>query len=392
MVSNGLEEILDFRKLIQIINDELKSRKIYPIEYLLINGSISEVMDIVRNNSYSYGLIKDDTYGTGIKFSEYLEKYCYYVKLKYEEMYVPSTIVDEDKYYDKLKEPMRHDDDISMLGMRESELQKTLSLARNAIVAYYNVYYNKKLIAELNSGNSVDALEFYIYEQNMLHLLGITIGELRQNSDFIRLTGRREMNAKEILEWLVKDVEGNQDLLDFTVGTLSKNNCLDFNLVKGQLSSRTRILNFHKLRARSQAFLKYGPFENVSLVVKLNNNRGLTVNGKSNTAMITEAKVFRKYPWAYFGMVQNPNEKYMETLLLDSNRGKRLLVGGSTQYPRAYVVTSVDDGSGGGGHIFSEEEQFELVAKAYESFGDVVNFEHLIDYFNNLGYGNTRDI
>ena len=90
-------------------------------------------------------------------------------------------------------------------------------------------------------------------------------------------------------------------------------------------------------------------------------------------------------------MVQKPDEKYMETLLLDSNRGKRLLVAGSTQYPRVYVVSGIGS-EGGDGHMFSEEEQFDLVAKAYESFGDILNFGYLINYFNDLGYGNTRGI
>ena len=389
MTDIHFEEVMDFRKVVNMINNELRARKIHPIEYLLINGSVAEVMDILENYNDSYSCIKDDRYSNNMKFSDLMYKYCYLVKKRYEAIFIPDNITKEQVYFDKLKEP-NNNVPVSSLGMSETEIQQTLSLVRDAIVAYYNVYHNKELIAKIKDGVNTAYFEFYILEKNLLHLLGVTAEQLRNNPDFIRLTGSRYMSSEEILKWIVKDVEGNNDLLDFTTNILHREKYLDFNLTHMQLapSTTTRILNFHKLRARSQAFMKYGPFEKVSLVVKLNDHYKLTQNSKSNTAMVTKANVFRKYPWAYFGSVQTPAEKYIETLLLDSTKGKKALEKNSK--PAIIVgVTGVPDG---GGKTFSKEEQLQLFFDAYDEFGDVLDFSYLAEYFKGLDDSLDNDL
>lgn len=401
MSEKELDEIIDFKKVISMINSELHSKGIFDIEYMLINNSISDVLQILSINSYYYNLIKDDKYSNGGSFKELLELYFEYVKKKYESLLIQDGKNDRiaDKYYDKLKEPTKRNGSYLQyskndIGMIRQDVEKTLMLMREAIQAYYKVYNNKKLVAELttNNTNNSDYLEFIIKEENLLHLLGVTANQLRSNPDFIRLTGNNHMTPVEILEWIVKDSEGNNDLMQYSEDFIKRISKENFELSKNQFDSntQTRLLNYHKIRTKSQAFLKYGPFEKVSLVAKLQNGKKLAVNASSNTAMISQAECFKKYPWAYFGSVQNPNKKYIETLIIDSSAGKKELFKGSTPaiVKGIYRIGEDGGGSGGaggtGGHVFSEEEQFDLFCAAYEAFQDVMNFTNLKEYFLQL--------
>lgn len=392
-----LEEILDFRNVISILNRELKSKKIFDLEYMLINNSISDVMKVLEANSYYYSLIKDDRYSNGATFSELMEIYFQYVKSKYESLLILDGKNDRiaDKYYDKLKEPTKRNNIFlqypkSSIGMIQQDVEKTLKLMREAILAYYKVYHNKKLVAELTTNNIKDSdyLEFMIKEEELLHLLGVTAKQLRNNPDFIRLTGNSHMDSVEILEWIVRDSEGNNDLMQYSEDFIKRISKDNFVLSKLQFDQYTqsRLLNYHKVRTKSQAFLKYGPFEKVSLVAKIQQGKSLAVHSKSNTAMISRAECFKKYPWAYFGSVQNPSNRYIETLIIDSAEGKKELFRGSTPAIVKGVYSMVEGeggspGIGAGSHIFSEEEQFNLFCLAYESFKDQMDFKNLKDYF-----------
>ena len=393
-----LEEILDFRKVISILNNELYSKGIFDIEYMLINNSTDDVMRVLNDNSYYYGLIKDDKYSNGATFSELMEMYFQYVKQKYNSLLISDGKNDRiaDRYYDKLKEPTRSNGTYlqyskSDIGMIKQDVEKTLMLMREAILSYYKVYHDKKLVAELttNSTSNSDYLEFSIKEEQLLHLLGVTANQLRTNPDFIRLTGNNHMNSVEILEWIIKDLDGNNDLLHYSDDFLKRVSKGSFELSKNQFASDTqsRLLNYHKIRTKSQAFIKYGPFEKVSLVARLQNGKKLAANSNSNTAMISRAECFKKYPWAYFGSVQNQDDKYIETLIIDSSDGKKELFKGSTPAIVKGVYRVGEDGNGTGGrgsHIFSEEEQFDLFCMAYESFQDTMDFKELKEYFTQL--------
>lgn len=405
MIEEELYEINDFRKVVSMINKELHSKGIFDIEYMLINNSISDVLQILSINSNYYNLIKDDKYSNGGSFEELLKLYFEYVKKKYDDLLIQNGKNDRvaDKYYDKLKEPTRIGSSFVQyskndIGMIRQDVEKTILLMREAIQAYYKVYYNKKLLAELTTKNVNDSdyLEFIIKEEELLHLLGVTAGQLKSNPDFIKLTGNKNMKPVEILAWIIKDSEGNDDLMQYSEDFVKRISKRSFELSKNQFdsSTQTRLLNYHKVRTKSQAFLKYGPFEKVSLVAKLQNGKKLAVNAKSDTAMISKAESFKKYPWAYFGSVQNPKEKYMETLIIDSAEGKKELFKGSTPaiVKGIYRINEGDTGSGGGAgaHIFSEEEQLDLFCAAYVAFQDVMKFTNLKEYFKEVYYDKIK--
>ena len=191
----------------------------------------------------------------------------------------------------------------------------------------------------------------------------------------------------QILEWILTDSDGNNDLLqyseDFIKKILSSNN---YDIAKKQFSLdvNSQLFNYHKIKLKSETFMKYGPFEKVSLVAKLQNGATLSKNSKSNTAMLTKAGVFEKYPWAYFGSVQQPNNKYIETLQIDSSEHKKELF----KFSKPAIVKRIeginDSGDEGGIRLFSPEEQFNLFVDAYTSFGDAMDFMDLISYFQQL--------
>lgn len=111
-MSNSLQEIDDiimFRRLIKLINKELKRKMIYDFEYMLISNSIDDVFSILEKESENYNFIKDEQLGSGIIFKGLLEEYFVCVKKYYDTLLIKEDKSDKvaDKYYRKLKEPKK---------------------------------------------------------------------------------------------------------------------------------------------------------------------------------------------------------------------------------------------------------------------------------------------
>lgn len=393
-----LKEILDFRKVVKIINQELISKGMHDCEYLLINNSIEDVFHVLEDNSENYELLKNEYYSNGRQFISALECYFESVKKYYDSIMIKegSTDVIADRYHRKLIEPTTREGqtiiyDKSNIGLSGTDVKKTMELMREAITAFYKVYENKKLIAALTTSDPDvnNYLVFRIKEQELLHLLGVSIKQLNANPDFVKLTGKSNMTWDEVLNWIMKDIDGNNDLAQYQDDFLARiKNSNGKGVVNQQYSSdvNSQLLNYGKIRSKSQTFLKYGPMEAVSLVAKLQEGKTLSKNAKSNVAMISRAESFRKYPWAYFGQVEKPNDSYIETLQIDTSDNKKVLFQGSQPAIVKGVKSVEEDGEGNPPVIFSEEEQMELFIQAYDEFSDVMDFSNLIDYFDNLNY------
>ena len=360
--------ILYFQETIASINRELKKRNFFSIEYLLINYPTSYVIMFLDK----IGLMKYD-----YEFKYFFEQYCDYVKRYYDDIMIKEGSNDDvaDSYFSKLKEPTGRIYPKSNIGLAERDAKKALQLMKEAIRAYYDVYKDRTLIARLqkDASGSAEHLTFVIKEQELLHLLGVTASQLRSNPDFIRLTGNRKMSCVDIIEWIMKDIDGNNDLLQYNEDFLrSIAQSKDFQIIENQyaLETRTQILNYGKIRLKSQAFLKYGPLEGVSLVAKL--NKPISKNAHSRYVMVSRADALRKYPWAYFGQVRTNGINYIETLQINSEHGKKDLLKGS----RPALVTGIIS--------FSDEEQLDFVLEAYVAFRDWLEFEDLIKYYKAL--------
>lgn len=396
-----LAQILDFKNVILKINEELKLKGIYDCEYMLINNSVEDVFRVLEDQSDYYNIIKDDRYDSNITFKGLLESYFIVVKQYYEKLLIEKGESDfvADKYYRKLVEPVKEENgnyliyDKSNIDMSLNEIQKTLLLMKEAVQTYYKVYNNKELIAELTANNP-DLSEYFIFqikEEQLLHLLGVNIKQLKENPDFQRLTGNKKMGSMDILRWILTDIDGNCDLLQYSEDFLNKIlSTKNFEVNVMQRDANKQLLNYHKIRTKSQTLLKYGPFEKVSLVAKLGkNNSGkqktLSRNSKSTVAMISRAETFKKYPWAYFGLVNGKYNQYVETLQIDSSENKKDLF----RHSKPAIIKKIGfvcngDGDGSNTKIFSEEEQFDLFVKAYDAFKDTMDFTNLINYFKEL--------
>lgn len=228
-----LHQILDFRKVISMINKELKSKGIYDCEYMLINNSIEDVVHVLEDQSDCYNIIRNDKYDNDITFKGLLESYFISVKQYYEKLLIKEGKSDSiaDKYHRKLVEPIKDKSgnyliyDKSNIDMSVNEIQKTLLLMKEAVQVYYKVYNNKELIAELttNNSDSSEYFNFQIKEKQLLHLLGVTTEQLKNNPDFQRLTGNKNMNSIDILHWILTDIDGNNDLLQYSEDYVKKN-------------------------------------------------------------------------------------------------------------------------------------------------------------------------
>lgn len=197
-----LAQILDFKNVMLKINEELKLKGIYDCEYMLINNSIDDVFRVLEEQSDCYNMVKDDKYDSDITFKGLLESYFIVVKQYYEKLLIKedknNSIVN--KYHRKLVEPVKDENgnyliyDKSNIDMSLNEIQKTLLLMKEAVQTYYKVYNNKELIAELTTNNP-DLSEYFIFqikEEQLLHLLGVNIKQLKENPDFQRLTGNKK--------------------------------------------------------------------------------------------------------------------------------------------------------------------------------------------------------
>lgn len=389
MGSHQIDTILNFREIIKQINKELFSKRIYDCEYMLINNEIEDVFHVLETESSLYLLVRDEEIN-GVSFKDYLEYYFLQVKRYYDALMIKEGKNDHiaDKYFNKLTEPSDQIYPKSNIGLLPKDIQKTLLLMKEAVEAYYKVYHDKELVATLttNDPDQDDYLLFQIKKKELLHLLGVSMYQLKNHPDFKRLGGKKDWTSEEILNWILQDIDGNQNLVQYQEDFIKKiTSEKEFFIAQAQNSKEisTQLLNFCKIRSKSQTFLKYGPLEKVSLVAKLANGKTLSKNAKSDTAMITKADSFRKYPWAYFGSVQNSDTRYIETLQIDSSEHKKELFRGS-QPAIIKKIGPIDGTDGEGIKIFSEDEQLRLFIEAYNAFSEVMNFTSLIEYFNQL--------
>ncbi|MBE6159141.1 MAG: hypothetical protein E7159_04895 [Firmicutes bacterium] len=382
------DDVLKFREIVSSINKELHYKGLFSIEYMLSNNDPYDVMEFLSGHSDYYNVIISDTFECGASFYEIFENYCSSVINYYKSLMIKNS--DEKLYYDKTKEPSTIVYPVSDVNMVKEDIGKTLSLMREAINTYYDAYHNRILVAELTTKDpSVsDYFDFEIKERELLHLLGVSAKQLRNNPDFIRLTGNKYMSSIDILEWIMKDINGNNDIKQFNEDFLKRIAANSYMIAEIQHSPniQTKLLNYHKVRLKSQAFLKYGPLSEVSIVAKL--NKPLTKYSKSDTVSISQAKGFNRYPWTYIGEVNNGNTSYVETLLIDDAQGKANTLAGATPAIIKGIYSTSADGSGSPRQIvFNEEEQFNLFVDAFNAFNGIMNFTNLINYFKNVSMG-----
>lgn len=380
-----LDEILSFRKAVSMINEELKSRGILEIEYMLINESIPYVFSILEDYSIYYQKMKEYEYRNGSRFCGLLGYYFECVKRKYNKMFI-SDKKTVDKYFQfTLGKNKNGPKSIKLeqdIGMDCLEVQRTLSLMKEAVYTYYRFYHKKILNASLNPReHQFPDIEFQIKESELAHLLGISYKKLRNNPDFIRLMGEEKKSSIELLEWILRDIDGNCDLVQHNEDFIKRMEEREFQIIESQYSSATEtsLFNYHKIAMKSQTFMHIGPLEQLSLVVRLAPKMHISNKTRSDTIVIGKSG-FENYPCAVLGSVQKRFEdKYTETLsILEDKKKKEILKGAS--YARVDGIQDIRDDIA----LISPEEQFDMFYKAYETASESSNYERLKAYFESL--------
>ena len=395
-MNDNMKRVNELKTIIDYINLDLRKKGIFNIEYLLmVNQSsdiVTDVRNILANESKIYNsLIRQNTY-----YEALINYYLQTVKKYYDSISIDGN--KEDYYMRQTKKPINFDTPKSNINMSTEDVFNCLRMMKEAVDIYYNVYYNKVLIAELTNN---DQIELRINHERLLHLLGVSTYVLRNNPDFRRISGLSDSQLHDdnaILKWILNDFDGNQDLIQYHDDFI-KRLTGSFNpqilYYQNSPQTTTQLLNYAKVGVRSETFAKFGPLEKVSLVSKLKNGAKMSVSPNSNitadTAILTRNETFRNYPWAFFGFAKRRNDDYYaQTLLIDNDRNKGQIFSKKDSKPAIVKKVYIDgshDGGGGvpmGTNIFSEEQQYELFCQACESFSDVMNFSELIDYFDEL--------
>lgn len=377
-----LEEILSFRKVVAMINDELKSRGIREIEHMLINETIPHVFRVLEKYSLYYQKIKEQESSNGSKFCELLECYFECVKRKYSTMFI-SDKKTVDKFFEltlgKNKKAISSKQDIGMYAL---EVERTLALMKEAVYTYYRVYYNRVLNASLDARkHEFSDIEFQIKESELSHLLGISYKKLRDNPDFIRLTGGRKMTSIQLLEWILSDIDGNRDLVQYHEDFIKRMEDNQFSLVGSQFSSETTtsLFNYHKIAMKSQAFMNMGSLDKMVSVARLNPKTRISDRTRSDTIVLGKSG-FLNYPWAVLGSVQKRQEdRYTETLSILENERKIELL-------RKADIVHIDgiEDRNEVIELITEEERFAMFHEAYEAASEIASYERIKAYFKSL--------
>ena len=139
-----LQQILDFRRVISMINKELKSKSIYDCEYMLINNSVEDVIHVLEDQSNYYNTIRNAKYDSNITFEGLLKSYFISVKQYYEKLLIKEGKNDSiaDKYHRKLVEPVK-DKNGNYLIYNKSLNKYTNKIDKENDYEYCIMTYNK---------------------------------------------------------------------------------------------------------------------------------------------------------------------------------------------------------------------------------------------------------
>ncbi len=331
----SLELMLEFQKIIKIINKEISynrgSKYYFSIEQILIHNSPQELYNILKYCSPTYCVLYNDS-----KYDNILCLLDSYVNKIYR--YYDSMLFSEQKNFDKYvsfskgdkpgERSYRQED----LEMDLHNISNTIKLLNEAINLWYDVYQNKKIVAEFSDG---EIQEFRIKEGELAHLFGLIWSSLK-NNDQLKKMGivipDRELNPDEKYEILLKITElydkGNilqyeEERLKklFNESYIYKVASIDHNFSYN--GKDKALLPYPKVNARTKAFIDYRPLDRLSLLLDF--RQGVKIikndpNDVKNTILLSKNNLSDSFNWT--GIVStfdfDKNNNCMRSLLINS--------------------------------------------------------------------------
>ena len=449
MGSQSLELMLELQKIIKIINREISynrgSKYYFSIEQILIHDSPQELYNILKYCSPTYCAIYNDS-----KYDNILCLLDFYVNRIYR--YYDSMLFSEQKNFDKYVSFSKGDTPgersyrTEDLEMDLHNISNTIKLLNEAINLWYDVYQNKKIVAEFSDG---EIQEFRIKEGELAHLFGLIWSSLKNNEQLKKMgivIPDRELMPDEKYEILLKITElyDKGDMLQYEEERLKKlfNESYIYKVATiDQSFSFNRkdkaLLPYPKINARTKAFIDYRPLDRLSLLLDFKQGVKIIKNDSSdvkNTILLSKNNLSDNFNWtgivSTFGfdkrnnymrslLINSPDEyeKYMRKLSEVDSNGDFLAKASITTKIVLDSATSSTGGSGGGsgnqvtgntppggngggsfgGHnssdgenslssnirIFTDEEQLSFIYEILDSFNNI-NLRDIIDYYQGL--------
>ncbi len=450
MKDKHLEIMLEFQKILKIINQEISANRgnkyYFTIEQILIHNSPQELYSILSYVSPPYCAIYNNSY-----YDDILSLLDIYANKLYR--YYDRILFSEQKHFDhyvsfsaneKAGKTSFYEEDVQM---DLHNITNTIKLLEEAINLWYDVYQNRKIVAEFSDG---EVQEFRIKEGELAHMFGVIWSSLKNNEELKKMgivIPDYELGNDEKFEILLKIVElyDKGNILEYEENRLKRrlNENPSYKIATFNQSfsygDSGALLPYPKVNARTKAFIDYRPLDRLSLLLDF--KKGIKVikndpNDVKNTLLLSKNNLSDKYNWTSLVsrsyenkrhnvmtsiLLKRPTEyeEYMRKLSEKDSSGDFLAkasittrieldspIPSSSNGSASGSASSSDVPPGGGGsntpgggsnnsnnnngpmfssnvRVFSDEEQLSFISDVLQSFNPT-NLRDIIDYYHQL--------
>lgn len=423
-----MDVITSAASVIKEINKELRANNISSVEYLLLRVSsvlsrdlsikkedlslatMEEVDKILVANSYTYDFMyKNDEYSKPFVF---IHKYMELLLKKYDSM-----LLKEGTQFDRYVEiaagkmPSKEVYDAENLRMDMGNVENTLALLNEAVRLYFELYDKKKLSVLFSDEQEIN---FKIKEKELAHILGINIKKIVNDPKLVDLLGITSKEKEAIndtshtidpnglaaISILSKIVEmNNGNLLEYEEDRLRKMlgyttyNLVDNNILYDEKGKET--LPYSKINMRSKAFIDFKPLEELTMALNFPEGYKIIKTSKQDDSqhslLISKNNLSRQYKYSTLvaNYDKNGDRRYFQSLLVEKPENMEQWQKDASPAISTRVTLESDESSQSGSRletIFTEEQQRKFFDEVYADFNKV-NFEGIIEYFQNFAYG-----
>lgn len=414
----------DSFQIISQINKELQNNNIINLNYLLLKMSNILSSDVSIPRDELVNIIITEVNKILVKYSVIFKEICDNEEYSNVYLFINYYMNKILKYYDELMmtNQDKFDRYVDIAGgntpkakiikkenlyMTMEDIQNTMQLLNEAVRNYYEIYYNKTLIATFTDEQII---QFKIKEAELSHLLGLNLRKIANNphyADLFHITSKEleclnddtytlDPNGSAAVEVLHKIIDmSSGNLLQFEEDRLRKLQNYNYKTIDFSTDDET-LRKYSKINMRSKAFINFKPLEELSLA--LNFPEGYKIIRESekddsqHSLLISKNNLSDQFK--YSTLITNYDKKgdrrYFESLFLKKPVEFEQL----QKYSIPSITTSVelvsDEGSGSVRKDFSLLEQIKFLEEVRNDF-DKLDLSKTAEYFSNLidEYKNT---
>ena len=415
-----------FNNVYNLIDDELQKNGQLTIDILLLDNNPSDVLNAISNYApTSFEFLKNNN-----EIKNYFVAYLFKKKDYFENLSISNDKLGKLLYKSKRPGQEQHLKTDSLYYNEENQekyLDDILKRLIDCTNLYFNLYHNKNIPILLGDGTRLE-LQF-LYE-NLLHILGITKEQVKNNPELMRALNIesdkiQRLSSIEILERIIKDIETNKDILCLQMK--HKLNRYNANSTSGKIVSTqidnnttSEMLPYDKIDLKTRAFMNSGPYGDVSVISGIADNKFFIPKDKNKSSDKREVQQVRisktdfdtlkkekvtidngngdkiqisEGDYVFNGYTKRPGDVRTlrstqigtsKNVVIDKNGNRRNNIGkfkamfnGQSPIP----VIGVENPDGETVKIFTPEQQQEMFLSLYYDFGGKggMNFESYIE-------------